>query len=126
MTWNRQEPVTLSCGCRAEREPPRPADDRPGRRRPGGREAASVPVFHDEGPKGKTKQIVLSVKAGHVKPEFVRELRGVVEREEAAIGVLLTLHPPTLAMRKEQTNRTSGGGAKSWPIPFGRPSDSGD
>jgi len=60
--------------------------------------------FHDEGPKGKTKQIVLSVKAGHVKPEFVRELRGVLEREEAAIGVLLTLHPPTPAMRKEATH----------------------
>jgi DNA modification methylase len=57
--------------------------------------------FHDEFPAGKTKQIIFSVKGGHLQPAFVRELRGVVTREGAEMGVLLTLEPPTIAMRSE-------------------------
>ena len=56
--------------------------------------------FHD-GDTGKTKQIVLSVKAGKLHAPYVRDLRGVVEREQAAQGALLTLHTPTRAMRTE-------------------------
>ena len=56
--------------------------------------------FHD-GDTGKTKQIVLSVKAGKLQAPYVRDLRGVVEREQAALGALLTLHTPTRAMRTE-------------------------
>jgi len=66
--------------------------------------------FHDEGPKGKTKQIIFSVKAGKVTVSHMRDLRGVVEREGAAIGVLLTMHPPTEPMRQEAA---SGGFYKS-------------
>jgi site-specific DNA-methyltransferase (adenine-specific) len=51
---------------------------------------------------GPTKQLIFSVKAGtHIAPAHVSELRGVVEREKAVIGVLLTMHPPTRAMRVE-------------------------
>jgi DNA modification methylase len=57
--------------------------------------------FHDEPDESKTKQIIFSVKAGNLKPEFVRELRGVVEREKAAMGVLISLEEPTKAMKKE-------------------------
>lgn len=57
--------------------------------------------FHDEGARGKTKQIVLSVKSGHTSVKDVRDLRGVVEREKAQIGVLLTLQQPTQPMRAE-------------------------
>ena len=56
--------------------------------------------FHD-GDTAKTKQIVLSVKAGKLHAPYVRDLRGVVEREQAALGVLLTLNAPTKAMRTE-------------------------
>ena len=56
--------------------------------------------FHD-GDTGKTKQIVLSVKAGKLHAPYVRDLRGVVEREQAALGVLLTLNTPTKTMRTE-------------------------
>ena len=56
--------------------------------------------FHD-GDTGKTKQIILSVKAGKLHAPYVRDLRGVVEREQAALGVLLTLNAPTKAMRTE-------------------------
>lgn len=57
--------------------------------------------FHDEGPRGKTKQVIISVKSGKVKPGDVRDLRGVVERENAAIGVLITLEEPSDQMRSE-------------------------
>jgi site-specific DNA-methyltransferase (adenine-specific) len=57
--------------------------------------------FHDEPEGGKTKQIILSVKGGHVTASQVRDLRGVVERENASIGVFITLEPPTQPMRKE-------------------------
>jgi site-specific DNA-methyltransferase (adenine-specific) len=56
--------------------------------------------FHDE-KGGKTKQIILSVKSGHVQAAYVRDLRGVIEREKAEIGVLITMEPPTKPMLKE-------------------------
>jgi site-specific DNA-methyltransferase (adenine-specific) len=56
--------------------------------------------FHDE-KGGKTKQIILSVKSGHVQAAYVRDLRGVIEREKAEIGVLITMEPPTKPMQKE-------------------------
>ena len=69
--------------------------------------------FHDEA-RGKTKQIILSVKSGHTSAAHVRDLRGVVEREEAQIGALLTLQEPTPPMRAEAA---SGGFYES---PWGR------
>ena len=57
--------------------------------------------FHDEAESGKTKQIIISVKAGKTGPAHVRDLRGVVERENAAIGLLITMEEPTAPMRKE-------------------------
>src|ERR1039458_3415639 len=56
--------------------------------------------FHDD-QGGKTKQVILSVKAGGVHRNHIHELRGVVEREQAAIGVLLSMEPPTRPMREE-------------------------
>jgi site-specific DNA-methyltransferase (adenine-specific) len=57
--------------------------------------------FHGGGAKGKTDSIVLSVKAGHVTVSQVRDLRGVLDREKAGIGVLISFEEPTSAMRKE-------------------------
>jgi site-specific DNA-methyltransferase (adenine-specific) len=62
--------------------------------------------FHGATAKGKTDQIILSVKGGHVTSSQVRDLRGVIEREKAAIGVLISFEEPTSAMRKE----AAGGG----------------
>jgi DNA modification methylase len=56
--------------------------------------------FHDE-VGGPTKQVVFSVKAGKLHAPYVRDLRGVVEREGAEIGVLLALEDPTKQMRAE-------------------------
>ena len=57
--------------------------------------------FHDEAESGKTKQIIISVKAGNTGPAHVRDLRGVVDREKAAMGLLITMEDPTAPMRKE-------------------------
>jgi len=56
--------------------------------------------FHDEAG-GRTKQIILSVKAGNIHRNHVHELRGVVEREEADIGALISFQSPTKPMREE-------------------------
>jgi site-specific DNA-methyltransferase (adenine-specific) len=50
---------------------------------------------------GKPKSIVVQVKSGHVKAGDIRDLRGTVERTEAAIGVFITLEPPTAPMNSE-------------------------
>lgn len=63
---------------------------------------------------GKTRQIVLSVKAGHVTVSHVRDLRGVVEREQAEVGVLISLDEPTTPMRREAAS------AGFYDSPWGR------
>lgn len=56
--------------------------------------------FRDE-QKGPLKQIIISVKAGTTGPAHVRDLRGVLEREKAAIGLLITMQEPTKRMKEE-------------------------
>jgi DNA modification methylase len=58
-------------------------------------------LFFHEQQGGETKQVILSVKSGHVQRSYVMELRGVVEREDAAIGVLISMEPATRPMREE-------------------------
>ena len=55
--------------------------------------------FDDES--GNTKQIIFSVKAGHIIPNHIRDLRGVLDREKAEIGVFITLKEPTPKMKSE-------------------------
>jgi site-specific DNA-methyltransferase (adenine-specific) len=57
--------------------------------------------FHDDLSTDKTKQVIFSVKAGHVTAAHVRDLRGVVDREGAEMGVLITMLEPTQAMKAE-------------------------
>lgn len=56
--------------------------------------------FHEkEG--AETRQAIISVKGGRTNAAAVRDLRGVVEREKAALGVFVTLRHPTQPMRRE-------------------------
>jgi len=57
--------------------------------------------FHDEADETKTKQIILSVKGGKLKPDDIRALSGVVEREKAQIGVLISFEKPTKSMKAD-------------------------
>lgn len=49
----------------------------------------------------KSKIAIISVKGGKTGPDHIRDLKGVLERENAAIGVLITMEPPTKAMKTE-------------------------
>jgi hypothetical protein len=57
--------------------------------------------FHDDAKGNKTRLIVLSVKSGNTSVKDVRDLGGVLQREKAEIGVLITLEEPTKPMRAE-------------------------
>lgn len=73
--------------------------------------------FHDDS-SGKTKQVILSVKAGHTSVPHVRDLRGVIDREKAAIGVLITFQQSTQPMRTEAASAgfyDSPGWGKGYP-----------
>ena len=56
--------------------------------------------FHDDD-SGRSKQIIFSVKAGGISAPQVRDLRGVIEREKAEIGVFITFEEPTKPMTRE-------------------------
>ncbi len=49
----------------------------------------------------KPKRVLVQVKSGHVKAGDVRDLVGTVQRENAAIGVLITLESPSQNMMTE-------------------------
>lgn len=66
--------------------------------------------FHDD-ESGKSKQIIFSVKAGGVTVSQVRDLRGVLDREKAEIGVFLCFEEPTRQMKHEASE---GGLYKSY------------
>jgi DNA modification methylase len=50
--------------------------------------------FHDDN-NGRTKQIVFSVKSGKVGVNHIRDLKGVMARDEAEIGVFITFEEPS-------------------------------
>lgn len=56
--------------------------------------------FFDEA-SDKPKQMIVSVKAGKVQASYVRDLVGVLQREQAEMGVLISLNEPTQPMRQE-------------------------
>lgn len=57
-------------------------------------------TFTDDVP-GRLEQAIVSVKSGHVNSSMVRDLKGTIEREKAAIGLFITLEEPTKEMRLE-------------------------
>jgi len=50
---------------------------------------------------GKAKRALVQVKSGHVNASFIRDLVGTVQREQAAIGVFITLEAATRDMTTE-------------------------
>lgn len=74
-------------------------------------------VFIDDS-SGQPKRILVQVKSGHVSASIVRDLRGVIEREGAALGVLITLDPPSQPMKSEAAAAgyyTSPGWGRDYP-----------
>ncbi len=59
-------------------------------------------IYFHEGDPTDLKQVILSVKAGaNLHRNMVHELNGVLQREGAQIGVLITMEEPTKPMREE-------------------------
>ncbi len=58
------------------------------------------------------RRVIVSVKGGNLTPAFVRDLKGVLDREREPIGVLLTVRQPTREMR------TEAAAAGSWHSEF--------
>jgi site-specific DNA-methyltransferase (adenine-specific) len=56
-------------------------------------------VFTGQG--GRLETILVSVKSGHVSSAAVRDLKGTMDRERAAMGLIFTLQEPTAPMVKE-------------------------
>ena len=50
---------------------------------------------------GAAKRVLVQVKSGKVSVRDVRDLRGTLEREKAALGLLITLETPTEPMQTE-------------------------
>ena len=62
--------------------------------------------------------MILSVKAGHTGAAHVRDLRGVLDREKAEIGILISMQAPTAPMKTEAAGAgfyDSPGWKKSYP-----------
>ncbi len=58
-------------------------------------------LFRDDLKAAKAEQVIIQVKGGKTGVKDVRDLRGVLEREKAAMGVLISLQPPTGPMEAE-------------------------
>lgn len=69
------------------------------------------------GGKAVTQRLVVSVKGGHVTVNQVRDLKGVLDREKAPIGLFVTLEEPTKPMRVEAASAGfyKGGNGKDYP-----------
>ena len=76
-------------------------DARPSTRRRGADSGidGSVNFFDDNS--GKAKRIIVQVKSGHVQRGDIATLKGDMEREQAEIGLFITLREPTEPMRQE-------------------------
>ena len=58
-------------------------------------------LFREDPRAAKPEQIIIQVKGGKAGVKDVRDLRGVLDREKAAMGVLISLQPPTKDMVAE-------------------------
>ena len=58
-------------------------------------------VYFIDGPKRAIHKVIVQAKSGGVQSSQIRDLKGTVEREEASMGLFITLEPPTGPMQKE-------------------------
>ncbi|MEO1663775.1 MAG: DNA methyltransferase [Chloroflexota bacterium] len=58
-------------------------------------------IAFNDGDQKKPERVLIQVKSGKVKSGDIRDLVGTVEREKAALGVFITLEPPSKDMTTE-------------------------
>ena len=78
----------------------RPANDR--RRGADAGVDGYIHFFDDNS--GRPRRIIVQVKSGHVNRGMIATIKGDMERENAEIGVFITLSEPTRPMRQEATS----------------------
>ena len=57
-----------------------------------------------DGPRRTPQKVVVQVKGGGTQVRDIRDLKGVVEREKAALGLFISLQEPTRNMRDEEAS----------------------
>jgi len=72
-----------------------------GREKMGADEGIDGVIYFFDDESGKPKKIIVQVKSGKVQPKYIRDLKGVLNREQAVMGAFITLEPPTEPMKKE-------------------------
>ncbi|MCX6640265.1 MAG: restriction endonuclease [bacterium] len=55
-------------------------------------------IIYFEDSKGSYQRIIIEVKGGTYHPKDVRSLKAVLERDKAAMGIIIALEPPTKGM----------------------------
>jgi len=121
------EPVTLSEAQELAKEDPYQfqwwalglVNARPIEEKRGADKGIDGRIFFYDDTTGTTKQIIISVKSGHVTSSQIRDLRGVVQREKAQIGVFITLEESSPQMKKEAATAgfyESKAWAKEYPV----------
>ena len=58
-------------------------------------------VYFIDGPWRSPRKAIVQVKSGRVSSPLIRDLKGTVQREKAALGLFITLEEPTSAVRTE-------------------------
>ena len=76
-------------------------DARPEEPKKGADRGVDGTIFFLDGPQRSSHKMVIQVKSGHVSPSHIRDLKGVVEREGAALGFYISLESPTRDMIAE-------------------------
>ena len=61
-------------------------------------------IYFVDGPRRTPQKVVIQVKGGRVSSPQIRDLKGVVEREKAALGLFISLEDPTRDMRAEEAS----------------------
>ncbi|HMD99346.1 MAG TPA: restriction endonuclease [Terriglobia bacterium] len=73
---------------------------------------------------GQAKQVIVQVKSGYIGVSHVRDLKGVLDREKAAIGALISLREPTKPVLTEAA--TGFYESKDFPGRYPRPANPHD
>ncbi len=77
-------------------------------------------LFRETLSQPKPGAIIFSVKGGGTGAKDVRDLRGVIERDNAAIGVLISLQEPTGPMKAEAAAAAGFYESKAWQARYPR------
>ncbi len=77
------------------------AQDQESQRKKGADKGIDGIISFMDGAARRRQTIVVQVKSGHVTSSQIRDLKGVLEREKAAIGLFICLEPPTRDMNDE-------------------------